>query len=110
MSASETESRGSALAQRYFSSLGFADYRRLFFSTSLAGLANWTLVVGRGWLAFHLTGSSSWVGFVTFAGFLPFLLGPFGGVLADRYQRKRLASISTAVGSVLSLVLAVLTL
>ncbi len=66
--------------------------------------------MGRGWLAFHLTGSSTWVGVVTFAGFLPFLLGPIGGVLADRYERKRLAALSTATGSALSLVLAALTI
>src|SRR4051812_26790707 len=88
---------------RFISSLSYLDYRRLFVSTSFAGLANWTLIVGRGWLAFHLSGSSTWVGVVTFAGFLPFLLGPIGGVMADRYERKRLAAISTAVGSVLSL-------
>jgi MFS family permease len=95
---------------RYFVSLSFADYRRLFVSTSSAGLANWTLIVGRGWLAFELTASSTWVGVVTFAGFLPFILGPIGGVLADRYERRRLAAASTAVGLAFSVLLAVLTL
>src|SRR5687767_1899096 len=95
--------------ERYFSSLSYPNYRRLFISTSLAGLANWTLIVARGWLAFDLTGSSVWVGVVTFAGFLPFVLGPIGGVLADRYERKRLAAISTTVGCVISLLLAGLT-
>lgn len=99
-----------SIVGRYFSSLAYPDYRRLFVSTSFAGLANWTLLVARGWLAFHLTGSSTWVGVVTFAGFLPFLLGPLGGVLADRYERKRLAAISTATGAAFSLALAVLTI
>jgi MFS family permease len=91
-------------------SLSYADYRRLFFSTSAAGLANWTLIVGRGWLAYELTASSTWVGVVTFAGFLPFIVGPVGGVLADRYERRRLAAASTAAGVVFSLLLAVLTI
>ena len=39
------------------------------------------------------------IGVVTFAGFLPFLLGPIGGVLADRFERKRLAAISTAISA-----------
>lgn len=93
---------------RFASSLAYRGYRRLFISTSFAGMANWTLLVGRGWLAFHLTGSSTWVGIVTFAGFLPFVVGPIGGVLADRYQRKLLAVYSTALGSLLSLLLAFL--
>ena len=95
---------------RFTSSLGYWSYRRLFVSTSFAGLANWTLLVARGWLAFQLTGSSTWVGVVTFAGFLPFVFGPVGGVLADRYQRKLLAAFSTALGSALSLMLAALTI
>jgi MFS family permease len=94
---------------RYLASLAFVDYRRLFVSTSAAGLANWTLIVSRGWLAYHLTASSTWVGVVTFAGFLPFMLGPIGGVLADRYNRKAVAASSTAVGALFSLLLAALT-
>jgi MFS family permease len=97
-------------SNRFLASLSFADYRRLFVSTSAAGLANWTLLVGRGWLAYHLTGSSTWVGVVTFAGFLPFMLGPIGGVLADRYERRALAAVATLLGGGLSLLLAALTL
>ncbi len=37
------------------------------------------------------------------------MLGPIGGVLADRYERKRLAAASTAAGCALSLLLAYLT-
>jgi MFS family permease len=93
-----------------FASLRHPDYRRLFLSTSCAGLALWTLMVGRGWLAYHLTGSSTWVGVVTFAGFLPFLLGPVGGVLADRYERRRLAAASAAISCAFTIVLAVVTI
>ena len=96
--------------RRYFSSLAYPDYRRLFLSTSAAGIAGWALIVARGWLAFNLTGSSTWVGVVTFAGFLPFMLGPLGGVLADRYHRSRLAAWSTAIGMLFTFILAALTL
>ncbi len=91
-----------------FTSLRHRDYRLVFFSTSLAGLAMWTLMVGRGWLAYDLSRSSTWVGIVTFAGFLPFILAPFGGALADRFDRRKLAALSTAVSFVLTCVLAVL--
>jgi MFS family permease len=93
-----------------FASLHYRDFRRLFLSTSTSGLAQWTLIVGRGWLAFHLTGSSTWVGVVTFAGFLPFMLGPIGGVLADRFERRRIVALSAAAGLLFSLLLAALTL
>jgi MFS family permease len=70
----------------------------------------WTLLVGRGWLAYELSGSSTWVGLVTFAGFLPFILAPFGGVLADSSDRRKLAAFSTAISFLLTLLLAVLEL
>ncbi len=91
-------------------SLRHLEYRRLFISTTCAGLALWTLMVGRGWVAYHLTGSSTWVGVITFAGFLPFIIGPIGGLFADRYERRLLAAASTAVSAILSLVLALLSL
>ena len=54
---------------------------------SLIGL--WVQRLAVGWLAWHLTGSGFWVGAVAFADLFPVIvLGPFGGVLADRIDRR----------------------
>lgn len=54
---------------------------------SLIGL--WVQRLAVGWLAWDLTGSGFWVGAVAFGDLFPVvLLGPFGGVLADRVDRR----------------------
>jgi MFS family permease len=87
------------------------DYRRLFWDTFFASASNWALLLGRGWLVFELTDSSFWVGVVTFSGMIPFfLVGPVGGVVADRFDRRRVAMLGVAGGIVTSLVLGAVTL
>ncbi len=54
---------------------------------SLLGL--WLQRLAVGWLAWDLTHSGFWVGAVAFADLFPVVvLGPFGGVLADRIDRR----------------------
>ena len=85
------------------------DYRLLFYNTVLAAAARWALMLARGWLVFQLTDSTSAVGIVTFAGMAPFLfLGPLGGGLADRLDRRRMAIASAALGVIFSAALGVL--
>ena len=85
------------------------DYRLLFYETVLGAAARWALLLGRGWLVFELTDSTGAVGIVTFAGMAPFLfLGPIGGGLADRLDRRRMAIGAGAIGVVISLVLGLL--
>jgi MFS family permease len=85
------------------------DYRLLFYNTVLAAGARWALMLGRGWLVFELTDSTGAVGIVTFAGMAPFLfLGPLSGGLADRFDRRRMAMASAALGVLISVALGVL--
>ncbi len=85
------------------------DYRLLFYNTVLAAGARWALMLARGWLVFQLTDSTGAVGIVTFAGMAPFLfLGPLSGGLADRFDRRRMAIASAALGVMFSAMLGVL--
>lgn len=95
----------------YIASLRVRDFRFLWASSMLSASGQWTLVVGRGWLMYELTKSSAWVGIVTFAGMVPFLLAtPVGGMLADRIERRRLTVIMQAVSLIASAGLAGLVL
>ena len=75
---------------RFLLALQYQDYRNLWIATTFSASAAWALIVARGWLTFELTGSSFWVGFVTFAAMIPQVFSsPISGFLADRFDRVR---------------------
>ena len=76
----------------------------------IAGISQWAMMVGRAWLVFELSGSAFAVALVTFSGFVgTFIMVPFGGILADRRDRRALILMSMAAPMVLNLLLAALT-
>lgn len=96
---------------RRFPAFESVDYRRLWVSNGFSAASSWMLILARGWLVFELSGSTIAVGVVTFAGFIPMaVVGPLGGALADRFDRRRLAIFSTLATTVAQLVLAALAL
>ena len=52
------------------------------------------MLLGNAWIVFKLSDSSFWVGVATFASMSPFLLAPFGGVIADRFERRVLVRLT----------------
>ena len=83
---------------------------RLFWSGNfLSNIGSWMENVARGWLVLLLTNSSFWLGFVGFAGSIPFLFFTlFGGVFADRLDKRRLLLTTQTIMMVLAFVLATL--
>jgi MFS family permease len=66
-------------------------------------------VIARGFLAFELTGSNTALGGVMLAFGLPqFLLGPWGGVFADRLPKRNLIIATQAIIALNSLWIAIL--
>jgi MFS family permease len=66
--------------------------------------------VAQAWLVLKLTGSGTALGFVVALQILPvLLLGPFGGVVADRMPKRRLLLITQVSFGLLALLLGVLT-
>ena len=79
---------------RSFASLTERNFRYLWFGQVGAATAMHADLVARSWLVFELTGSSLAVAGVNVARAVPMLLiGLFGGVAADRWDRKRLLII-----------------
>ena len=94
-----------------FPCLQSPDFRKLFYNYVLTSAAAWASLLGRGWLIFELTGSSSAVGLVTFGGMAPMLfLGPVAGTFADRFDRRKMAMIAALFGALVSFLLGFLTL
>ncbi|MEE2875185.1 MAG: MFS transporter [Chloroflexota bacterium] len=94
-----------------FPCLQSPDFRKLFYNYVLTSAAAWASLLGRGWLIFELTGSSSAVGLVTFGGMAPMLfLGPVAGTFADRFDRRQMAMVAALFGALVSFLLGFLTL
>src|SRR5665213_459993 len=85
---------------------------RLFFAGQLTSLmGTWITNVAQGWLVYTLTGSPLLLGVVSFAGQVSvFFFSAFGGMIADRFERRRLGEDQHPAAMAQSLALAVLTL
>lgn len=92
-----------------FSSLRVFNYRLYFFGQSISVAGNWMQNVAIAWLVLQLTDNAVILGAVTAARFVPLvLLGPLGGLVTDRSDKRRLLTATQfALGSI-ALVLAVL--
>nr|WP_279343270.1 MFS transporter [Fundidesulfovibrio terrae] len=85
---------------------------RLYFCGQLVSLTGtWMQSTAQGWLVYRLTGSSMALGIVGFAAMLPiFFFGLFGGVLADRFPKRRLLVAAQTVAMLQAAGLSLLTL
>ncbi len=103
--ASALRSMGRALAHR--------NYRLYFLGQGVSLVGTWMTRVATGWLVFRISTSgtfdAAWLlGVVGFAGQVPsFFLGPFAGVLVDRWDRHRLLVVTQVLSLVQSALLAV---
>jgi MFS family permease len=84
---------------------------RLYFAGQLVSLAGtWMQQIAMIWLAYRLSNSALVLGMVGFASQIPILfLGPFTGVLTDRFDRRRILLITQSTALVQALALAALT-
>ncbi|CAM5430629.1 MFS transporter [Streptomyces tanashiensis] len=94
-----------------FSSLRIRNYRLFFTGAIVSNTGTWMARITQDWLVLSLTGSAAAVGITTALQFLPMLLfGLYGGVIADRYPKRRLLLVSQAALGLCGLALAALTL
>src|SRR3990170_174160 len=94
-----------------FRSLRYHNYRSIWFGIVFGSLGQWMEQVALGWLVYELTGSPLQLSLVIGARSLPLLLfGPFGGVAADRFDRRRILLASQAIVMILAFIVAMLTL
>ena len=94
---------------RIFSSLRVPNYRLYFIGQVISLSGTWMQRVAQSWLVLELTGSGTALGVVSALQFLPLLLlGPWGGVLADRYDKRRVLLATQAIPAVLAGILGLL--
>ena len=100
------------LRARTFRSLRRHRNYRIFFTGQLVSLAGtWMQNVALAWLVIELSGSALAVGALAFWRFVPFtLFGLVAGVVADRFESRKLVMTTQAAAMAISIALAVVTL
>src|SRR5208283_2082225 len=91
--------------------LGYRNFQLFFGGQLISLIGTWMQNIAQAWLVYRLTGSSVMLGAVSFAGQIPiFFLAPLGGIVADRYNRRRVVIGTQAASMLLAFALAGLTL
>jgi MFS family permease len=94
---------------RTFASLGVRNYRLFFLGQLVSVSGTWMQTVAQSFLVLRLTNSGTQLGLTTAARFAPlFLLGPWGGVILDRLDTRRLLYATQVVSAALAFVFGVL--
>ena len=87
-----------------FSSLKIHNYRLYFIGQAVSLSGTWMQTVALGWLVLELSGSGTQLGIVVALQFLPMLLlGPWGGLVADRYNKRAILYCTQVAFFVLAL-------
>jgi MFS family permease len=92
-----------------FVSLATPNYRLFFIGQLISVMGNWMQTVAQSFLVLQLTHSGTALGLTVAARYAPvFLFGPWGGVIADRLDRRRMLYATQIAAAVLATVFAVL--
>jgi MFS family permease len=93
-----------------FSSLKVRNFRLYWLGMFVSLVGTWIQVVAQSWLVFQLTHSAFLLGLVGFLTAIPvFLLSLFGGVAADRMNKRTILLCTQNAFMILAFILAVLT-
>src|SRR3954462_254405 len=104
--ATQTVNHVSSTITRTFSSLSIRNYRLWVVGQGISLSGTWMQTVAQGLLVLQLTGSGTALGLVTALQTIPVLLfGPWGGVVADRFPKRRILLLQKAVSAGLGVLL-----
>src|SRR5947209_6765759 len=107
--ANDAKAAPAEVVGRTFSSLRIRNFRLYFFGQMVSLSGTWMQGVAQSWLVLKLTGSGTSLGLVSALAFLPVLVfGPWGGVIADRFPKRRVLVATQVLSAVLALVLGLL--
>jgi MFS family permease len=97
--------------KRPFTALDERDFRNLWVGMLPGTLAMQMGMVTTGWVAYDISGSAASVGFVSLGSGIPMLtLGLFGGVVADRFPKRRTLLMTQSLIGIAAVICAVLVL
>ncbi len=92
-----------------FASLKIRNYRLYMTGQAISTTGTWMQNIAMSWLVLDITGSGTALGVVIALQFLPLLfLGPWGGVLVDRFPKRNILYITQSTQGIVSIVIAYL--
>src|ERR1700728_1098022 len=93
-----------------FAALSVPNYRRYYSGQAISLTGTWMQMTAQSWLVLTLTHSSTKLGVIIALQTLPvLLLGPYGGVVADRVDKRELMIALQSAMGVQALILGLLT-
>ena len=96
-------------SSRTFAALRVRNFRLYFIGQLISTSGTWMQSVAQGWLLLQITGSSVDLGIAVALQYVPMLvLGSYGGLVADRYEKRRILYATQSGAGLLALVLGVL--
>lgn len=85
------------------------NYRVLYPALAMSNIGTWAQRIAQDWLVLQLTNSALDLGLVTGLQFAPTLIfSIYGGVLADRFDKRKLLALTNAGAGLVSLILGLL--
>lgn len=99
----------SNLAREVFHSMSERNFRIYNAGMFVSNIGTWMQGVALSWLVYRLTGSASSLGLVAFANSMPLLLLTFfGGLAADRFDKRKILFVTQTVAMLQAVALAVM--
>src|SRR5690349_5990833 len=100
---------GANAVRRTLAAFRYRDFRILWLGSCTSSIGTWMQNVAENWLVLSLTGSAFYLGLDAFLQQLPIMLfSLIGGVLADRFDRRKTLLVSQYIQMTTAFTLAVL--
>ena len=97
------------MLRRVFKAFQYRDFRLLWFGACTSSIGTWMQEIAQNWLVLEISKSPRMLGLDAFLGDIPiFLFSLFGGVIADRMDRRHLLIGSQLVQMISAITLSVL--
>jgi predicted MFS family arabinose efflux permease len=95
--------------RRTFSALHYRDFRLLWIGAFMSTVGTWMQTVAQGWVVLNMTNSAFLLGVDAFLSTGPMLIfSLFGGVVADRVERRKIMLLSQYLQMTFAFILAIL--
>ncbi len=92
-----------------FSSLAVRNYRLYYLGQIISTSGTFMQSIAQDWLVLKLSNSGTALGIVTALQYVPIIfLSPYGGVVADRFSKRKILYVTQSVAGLLALVLGAL--